>query len=540
METKNIRQRALSWTEIVNLETSRINSMLDINLNNYNYNNDPQNNLYLCNVPNPLKYLTFLSEWNGIKTRNTSSQPSNYLEFEAKAKNWLNGRRAPNYGNTLFPDMIKSSYNYSNSLSLLIFGNVPIDKLSAQPNGDSLQNLYHKTLLFAYLSKLCSQRIAVHQSWKKTNLLCENSVKNMHSNTAKLLQQYAIHDYTKNDLNSFPGNLQRSAAFFSEQHSQYLSRLMRAYNDRNENLKQQAPHNNMMGRNVSMRMPEMMSRSGSSSRHDLNVNYVAIKSSQYARIMERLSALERKHNDQANQISTLTTKCLVLQSHFEANNAPSTIASVPSCGGAMHQYVDKLSSNENDYNDCNIPSITSSHSTYTQTQPQPQPQHAPQIHSIIPNIPMHTVAMPMPMPTAMPMHMHMPFQPSRSVPPRPIIKHPDRKFDVTYPNAPQITSSTSTPMNTNNNNNYNTYNYDDYGLSLNNIPTFDAMYPRNNRTQNSQDNNITDHNMGFLSGSTPHSNTNNLSLNNSFLSDHVMFDHDNSNIFAYSPLNYTP
>ena len=59
------------------------------------------------------------------------------------------------------------------------------------------------------------ERIAVHQSWKKTNLLCENSVKNIHSNTAKLLQQYAIHDYTDNDLNSFPGSLQRASAFFS-------------------------------------------------------------------------------------------------------------------------------------------------------------------------------------------------------------------------------------------------------------------------------------------------------------------------------------
>merc|ERR1712154_231681 len=64
---------------------------------------------------------------------------------------------------------------------------------------------------------------------EKTNLLCENSVKNMHSNTAKLLQQFAIHDYTGTDLNSFPGNLQRSAAFFSEQHTQYLHRLLASY-----------------------------------------------------------------------------------------------------------------------------------------------------------------------------------------------------------------------------------------------------------------------------------------------------------------------
>jgi len=32
--------------------------------------------------------------------------PKSYTEFEYKAKNWLNGRKAPNYALTLFPDMI--------------------------------------------------------------------------------------------------------------------------------------------------------------------------------------------------------------------------------------------------------------------------------------------------------------------------------------------------------------------------------------------------------------------------------------------------
>eukprot|EP01084_Bolivina_argentea_P028396 52778_1 len=365
METKNIRQRALSWSEIVNQETSKINAMLNINLNNFNNNN---NNDYIYSVPNPLKYLTFLSEWNGIKTRNTSTEPTSYIEFEAKAKNWLNGRRAPNYGNTLFPDMIKSSYNYSNKLSILIFGNVPINKLSTTPNGDSLQNLYHKTLLFAYLHKLCSERIAVHQSWKKTNLLCENSVKNMHSNTAKLLQQYAIHDYTKNDLNSFPGNLQRSSAFFNEQHNAYLMRLSQAYNaynnqsSHNNNKRNMNDMNNIIGGNMNNMIHS------NNMRNDLNVNYVAIKSSEYANIMERLSALEQKHNDQATQISTLTTKCHALQQQIEATNAPSTIASIPSTSGRVHQCIDKLSSNENDpeyYNDQSYNSMDCSIQTST-------------------------------------------------------------------------------------------------------------------------------------------------------------------------------
>ena len=200
METKNIRQRALSWTEIVNAETMRINALLGIVSSSDNANASS----YAYTVTDPIKYLPFLSEWNGIRTRNASTRPSSYIEFEAKAKNWLNGRRAPNYGNTLFVEMMKSAENYSKKLAKEFF-----------PSSDALSKQYHKCILFAFLSKLCSERIAVHQSWKKTNILCENSVKNMHSKTAKLLQQYAIHDYVGNDLNTFPGNLQRSAAFFS-------------------------------------------------------------------------------------------------------------------------------------------------------------------------------------------------------------------------------------------------------------------------------------------------------------------------------------
>ena len=237
METKNIRQRALSWTQIVNTETERINAMLGIDgssistLSSSHSHSHSNNNTtsipsiwpYSYTVPQPTKYLNFLTEWSGIKSRSASSSPSCYLEFESKAKNWLNGRRAPNYGNTLFPDMLTSAERYSSKLAQSVFGSVPIDKWSAAPISSSLCTLYQKALLFAFIEKLCSSRIAVHQNWKKTNLLCENSVKNQHSKTAKLLQQYAVHDHHGGpDLHSFPGNLQRAAAFF-QVHSYSLS-----------------------------------------------------------------------------------------------------------------------------------------------------------------------------------------------------------------------------------------------------------------------------------------------------------------------------
>eukprot|EP01084_Bolivina_argentea_P019158 35631_1 len=520
METKNIRQRALSWTEIVNAETTKINGILAINLSNYRSSNPNTDLSFNYSVDRPLQYLTFLSEWNGIKTRNIATQPSSYNEFEQKAKNWLNGRRAPNYGNTLFPEMIKASYTYSNKLSLLVFGNVPMNTLSTAPRGDSLQNLYHKTLLFAYLTKLCSERIAVHQNWKKTNLLCENSVKNIHSNTAKLLQQYAIHDYTKNDLNSFPGSLQRSAAFFEEQHNQYLSRLARAYNALKNGTNQ---HTNTNNRN------HVHPGYNQAAPPPCHVNYVAIKSSEYDVIMQRLTALEYKHNDQANQISTLTAKCQFLQSHIEANTIPSnpSLASVP-------HFDNKLAANDrNDvyYNgpfdrsgligtrtnttsspsiapSCNDTRSTTTHSNHmTIPMPIPMPFAAP-----VPNIPPIT---------SLPPQIDIPSFTSSSLVISDITSNantysaPDmeRKVNVSYD---QSGNSNSVPMSMNNNNNYSTYNCDDYGLSL------------------QSDHKVPQMPDDFMSSFTPTSNS---------FRDHIMFDHPNSTpnntqLFCYPTLEY--
>ena len=79
------------------------------------------------------------------------------------------------------------------------------------------------------------------------------------------------------------------------------------------------------------------------SRHGSNDNYVAIKSSDFQQIMDRLTALEQNHNNQANQISTLTSKCQMLQSHIDAATKVSS-----SCGSSTlrQQYNDTLSAND--------------------------------------------------------------------------------------------------------------------------------------------------------------------------------------------------
>lgn len=99
MECTNIQTRSNHWSSIVNTQTHHTNHRLNLTapVTPYQYHCDP------------LQHLQFLSEWKGLKMRQITNYPRTYTEFEAKAKNWLNGRRAPNYGATLFPDMIKTA-----------------------------------------------------------------------------------------------------------------------------------------------------------------------------------------------------------------------------------------------------------------------------------------------------------------------------------------------------------------------------------------------------------------------------------------------
>jgi len=352
METKNIRQRALSWTQIVNTETQRIHEALGMGSGSESESTATASGRlpepYSYTVPSPRKYLHFLTEWSGIKSRSASSSPSCYVEFESKAKNWLNGRRAPNYGNTLFPDMLSSAERFSSKMAHTLFGSVPIDVWSAAPRSSSLCTLYQKALLFGLIEKLCCSRIAVHQNWKKTNLLCENSVKNHHSKTAKLLQQYALHDHPGGpDLHSFPGNLQRAAAFFQQQHSKYMQRLTAALNDRGvppkteQNAFSSATGPTTSGSPDSARWSAhgLGARAPSRSVHG-GSPLVAMKERDYQAILQRLGALEQRHNDQALEISKLTAQCTALQSRLQSNaccaltipsaSNPKTLTSSPS------------------------------------------------------------------------------------------------------------------------------------------------------------------------------------------------------------------
>ena len=190
MECTNIQTRSNHWSSIVNTQTHHTNHRLNINqpMTQYKYQCDP------------LKHLTFLSEWKGLKMRQITNYPRTYTEFEAKAKNWLNGRRAPNYGATLFPDMIKTAEVYARGIAEQLFN-----------GNDEFLELYFSVLMYAYLAALCSERITMNNASKRTPLLLENSLKYCKTPTAKMLQNYA-QDYPY--PHQFPSHLRQAADFF--------------------------------------------------------------------------------------------------------------------------------------------------------------------------------------------------------------------------------------------------------------------------------------------------------------------------------------
>ena len=108
MESKNIKTRAVFWTQFVNDVTAKTMEKLRTILNDSRV--DLSNyHKFMYEVKDPWKHLRFLAEWTGLKTQQMQYMPKSYTEFEYKAKNWLNGRKAPNYALTLFPDMIHQS-----------------------------------------------------------------------------------------------------------------------------------------------------------------------------------------------------------------------------------------------------------------------------------------------------------------------------------------------------------------------------------------------------------------------------------------------
>ena len=76
METNNIQIRALRWMTMIQIETDKVNQVLQLNSHPITK--------YKFEIKNPLLHLAFLTEWKGLKMAQIKSIPKSYIEFEQK------------------------------------------------------------------------------------------------------------------------------------------------------------------------------------------------------------------------------------------------------------------------------------------------------------------------------------------------------------------------------------------------------------------------------------------------------------------------
>lgn len=206
IEEKNLRTRALYWTQIVNQQTKEFNNLLSINITQA----FPQ---FEYGIDNAAYHLSFLYSWKGLRSEKLMAMPSKYEEFVFKSKNWVCGRRAPNYANTLFPEMIINAEKYARNLSQHLFHNY----------GD-ISQVYNYGLMYGYLSALCSSKITLNDRSKKTWLMFENSIKKEKNPTNKLLSRYVNKSELPNGK-TYLSDLQSATAYFKVKYQHYAMKL---------------------------------------------------------------------------------------------------------------------------------------------------------------------------------------------------------------------------------------------------------------------------------------------------------------------------
>ena len=103
VEERNINHRCKTLESVINASLQNVNQQLF-----GNYTNDQ----YICGpIPSEKmkEYISYIYEWKGLTS--ASKIPTTYREYQAKSRNWLNGRRSKKYSDTLFVDLIQSVIN---------------------------------------------------------------------------------------------------------------------------------------------------------------------------------------------------------------------------------------------------------------------------------------------------------------------------------------------------------------------------------------------------------------------------------------------
>eukprot|EP01083_Nonionella_stella_P266531 901517_1 len=204
-EPQNIAIRAESCENVINGAAMVLNATIPLTSNQLQNQSQLR---YQCHV-NVASHLQFLLRWPGLRIACASIKaPRTRREYEKKSKNWLNGRRAPNYSKTLFPFFITEAEQYS--------------LRSAQhlhPQHKHKQLLYFKALFHKILAGLCGQAVSFNDQAKKAPFFCKNSVERK-GKLRDILQSYATdHPYVQ----GFPSCFEEAVDHFTKKSNEYMA-----------------------------------------------------------------------------------------------------------------------------------------------------------------------------------------------------------------------------------------------------------------------------------------------------------------------------
>eukprot|EP00484_Ammonia_sp_Unknown_P017040 CAMPEP_0197024764 /NCGR_PEP_ID=MMETSP1384-20130603/5257_1 /TAXON_ID=29189 /ORGANISM="Ammonia sp." /LENGTH=619 /DNA_ID=CAMNT_0042453207 /DNA_START=314 /DNA_END=2173 /DNA_ORIENTATION=+ len=161
----------------------------------------------------------FIENWNGLNTNQMRSLPKSIQEYENRAKNWLNGRRAINYAQNLFPEMILCAEHYAKDVAKKLF-----------TSNMEKQRLYLDILIYAYIAGICSGRVALYDGHHRASLICENSIKK-EGNLKRLLQKFFEGDEV--DAYTFPKHLQDAIDYFKNKYHEKMNKFQTLFTHRN-------------------------------------------------------------------------------------------------------------------------------------------------------------------------------------------------------------------------------------------------------------------------------------------------------------------
>jgi len=208
-EPAKIHARVQHFQDIVNsLVTTLINQDLHLNVQSL-----PSVPSFQCTI-NVAQHLKFLIEWPGLRTccetaTTRGSAPVSLREYEKKSRNWLNGRRAPNYGKTLFPRFIRLAEEHFGRVSVLLVA----DK--------ARQETIFRVLMYRVLARLCGCNISPHALEKRSPFFCKNSVERQ-GELRNILQNYAFdHQY----VHGFPSCAQEAVDYFTQKAKAFAAML---------------------------------------------------------------------------------------------------------------------------------------------------------------------------------------------------------------------------------------------------------------------------------------------------------------------------